>query len=327
MENDMSCAVNDTLKKIGDIGLVPVVVIDDPELAVPAAKALIDGGLETMEITMRTEHGVEAIKRVKRAFPQMLVGAGTVLSAEKARQAADAGAEFIVAPGLNPKVAEWCIEKDIAFTPGCVTPTEIDRALEYGFKVLKFFPSSVYGGLDGCRALFGPYRMVKFIPTGGINAKNLAVYADKPFVHAIGGGWLCSAAEINARNFGAITKTAREAIDILLGFEFAHIGINTENEEESLGVAKAISECFGFTLKQGNSSNFASAGIEVVKGAGPGGKGHIAVRTNSLGRAAYYLGKRGVSAGSEYKLGPNGKPAAVYLESEFAGFAVHLLQK
>ncbi len=319
--------MNEVLKKIGNIGLVPVVVIDDPELAAPAAKALIDGGLEIMEITMRTQHGIAAIKKVREAYPDMLVGAGTVLSAQKAAEAVEAGAQFIVSPGFNTRLAEWCNERDIAYTPGCVTPTEIEKALEYGFKVLKFFPASVYGGLEGCKALYGPYRMVSFIPTGGISAKNLSEYADKPYIHAIGGGWLCGTADINARNFEAITKAAKEAVDILLGFEFAHIGINTTDADESLNVAKMLSDCFGFALKQGGKSNFASGGIEIVKGAGPGAKGHIAIRTNNLGRAVYYLEKRGYAAEPEMIKNSEGKTVAVYLTSSFAGFAVHLLQK
>lgn len=319
--------MDEILKRIGNAGLVPVAVIDDSALAPKAAKALMDGGLDIMEITMRTEHGIASIESVKQEYPQMLVGAGTVLSVEKAEQALKAGAEFIVSPGFNAKLAEWCVGRGIAYTPGCVTPTEIESALEYGLNVLKFFPAGVYGGIEGCKALHGPYRTVSFIPTGGIGANNLSEYADKAYIHAIGGGWLCSPADINARNFDAVTKTAKEAIDILLGFEFAHIGINTADDSESLNTARAFCDCFGFALKLGGKSNFASGGIEVVKGAGPGAKGHIAVRTNSLRRAAHYLEKRGYSTEQDIIKNSEGKPVAVYLSSSFAGFAVHLLQK
>ena len=154
--------MEDVLKRMGNMGLVPVVVIDDESLAVPAAKALIDGGLDVMEITLRTEQGLPAIAKVKQAYPDMLVGAGTVLSVEKAKQAVDAGAQFIVAPGLNPELVQWCADAGVAITPGCVTPTEIEQALKFGLNTLKFFPANVYGGLAGCKALNGPYRMVKF---------------------------------------------------------------------------------------------------------------------------------------------------------------------
>lgn len=198
--------MENVLKRMGNMGLIPVVVIEDPDLAVPAAKALMDGGLNVMEITMRTEQGIPAIAKVKQAFPDMLVGAGTVLSVEKAQQAVDAGAEFIVAPGFDIALVQWCLDEGIAITPGCVTPTEIQQALNIGLHVLKFFPANIYGGLAGCKALNGPYRMVKFIPTGGVDLNNLADFADKPYIHSIGGSWLCSTADIKAQNFEATTN-------------------------------------------------------------------------------------------------------------------------
>lgn len=319
--------MNDVLKKIGDIGLVPVVVIEDAELAVPTAKALMDGGLEIMEITMRTEEGIEAIKRVKEAYPDMLIGAGTVLSIDKAKESVDAGAEFIVSPGLNPELVEWCQNKNIAITPGAVTPTEIQQALKFNLTILKFFPGNIFGGIKGCEALYGPYRMVKFIPTGGVNKENLADFANKPYIHAIGGSWLCKTADINNKSFDKITGIVKESIDILLGFELAHIGINAESEEESLATAKVFSDTFGFKLKEGNSSNFSGTGIEVNKFKGLGTMGHIAIKTNSIPRAAYYLEKKGYKLDWGTRKGTSQKTISVYLENEIGGFAVHLLQK
>ena len=318
---------NTVLKKIGDMGLVPVVVVKDADMAVPAAQALIDGGLDVMEITMRTEQGILAIQKVKEAYPDMLVGAGTVLSVEKAKQAVNAGAEFIISPGLNHELVKWCIENNIAITPGCVTPTEIEQALSFGLNILKFFPAGIYGGVKGCKALYGPYDMVKFIPTGGINLGNLAEYADKPFIHATGGGWLCKTDHINTGKFDEITKVVKDSINILLGFEIAHVGINTNNNADSLNIANMFLNGFGFPVKQGNSSNFTGSGIAVNKSAGSGDNGHIAIRTNSIERAAYYLGKRGYTVDWSTKKGPEGRPAAVYLKEDFGGFAVHLLQK
>lgn len=319
--------MSDVLKRIGQMGLVPVVVFDDFDNAVPTAKALIDGGLEIMEITLRTEQGLPAIKKVKEAYPDMLVGAGTVLSVEKAKEAVEAGAEFIVSPGFNPKVVKWCIDNDISITPGCVTPSEIEQALTFGISTLKFFPANIYGGINGCKALYGPYRMVKFVPTGGVGLHNLCDFADKPFIHAIGGGWLCKTADINAKNFGAITKVVKESINALLGFELGHIGINAADADASIGVAEMFETGFGFAIKQGNSSNFAGAGIEVNKQAGLGAMGHIAIKTNSIDRAVYYLEKRGYAVDWSTRKGSETKTAAVYLKNEFGGFAVHLLQK
>ena len=183
----------DVMERIGNAGLVPVVVIEDANDAADAAKALLAADLDIMEITMRTEAGIEAIKNVRKSFPEMLVGAGTVLSVDKAKEAVAAGAQFIVTPGFNPPVVKWCVENNIPITPGCVTPTEIDMALSYGIQILKFFPADVYGGVKGCKALYGPYKVagVSFIPTGGVNNDNLPEFANQPFIHAVGGGWLC----------------------------------------------------------------------------------------------------------------------------------------
>ncbi|GAG63345.1 unnamed protein product, partial [marine sediment metagenome] len=255
------------------------------------------------------------------------IGAGTVLSIDKAKEAVDAGAEFIVSPGLNPELVEWCLDKEVAITPGIVTPTEVERALKFGLTVLKFFPASIYGGINGCKALYGPYRMIKLIPTGGVSNNNLADYADKSYIHAIGGGWLCKPADINAKNFDKITQVVKESIDTLLGFEFVHIGINADNEQESLATAKKFSDIFGFNLKKGNSSNFSGTGIEVNKSKGLGTMGHIAIKTNSIDRAVYYLGKKGYKVDWSTKKAKGQKTITVYLEKEIGGFAVHLLQK
>ncbi|NLO40350.1 MAG: bifunctional 4-hydroxy-2-oxoglutarate aldolase/2-dehydro-3-deoxy-phosphogluconate aldolase, partial [Ruminiclostridium sp.] len=234
----------DVLERIGLAGLVPVVVIENAEDAIPAARALLEAGLDVMEITMRTDAGIQAIKNVRSAVPEMLVGAGTVLTLDKCKESVDAGAQFIVSPGFDAKIVRWCVEQKIAVTPGCVTPTEIQQALVEGLKTVKFFPSDVYGGVKAMSALYGPFKSagVRFIPTGGVNNDNLAEYADKPFICAVGGGWLCKTADINNKNFAAITEAVRKAIDILLGFEVAHIGINMETPEESLEVCDQFSK-------------------------------------------------------------------------------------
>ncbi len=314
-------------EKLGNIGLIPVVVFEKSEYALPTAKALIEGGLTVMEVTLRTDAAIESMKLIKENYPEIILGAGTVLSVEQAKAAIDAGCEFIVSPGFNDEVVKYCLDNDIEVTPGCVTPTEIDHALSFGIKTLKFFPASVYGGLAGCKALYGPYRMVKFVPTGGVSLANLAEYADKSYIHAIGGGWLCSAKDMTDGNFENITKTVKQSIDVLLGFELAHVGINTDSGEISLKIADELSKAFNLNLKQGNSSNFAGSMIEVMKTQFRGEKGHIAIRCNNIDRAIYYLEQRGFSADKTSMVEKDGKKIAVYLQSEFGGFAVHLLQK
>jgi len=215
--------MSDVTKKIGLMGLVPVVVIDDEKDALKTAKAMIDGGLPIMEITLRTDAGLPSIRKISKEYPQILMGAGTVLSVEMAKAAVDAGAQFIVSPGFNDDVVSWCIDNDIAITPGCVTPTEIEHALSFGINILKFFPANVYGGINGCKALYGPYRMVKFVPTGGVSLKNLREFVDKEYIHAVGGGWLCKSADIASGNFENISNVVRESIDVLLGFKLDSI--------------------------------------------------------------------------------------------------------
>ena len=266
---------------IGKAGLVPVIAIDDADNAANTAKALLAGGLQIMEITMRTEAGIDAIRRVKEAYPEMLIGAGTVLNVEKARESVEAGAEFIVSPGFNPEVVKWCLDRKVDITPGCVTPTEIEKAMSFDLNILKYFPASVYGGIKGIKSLAGPYRMVKFIPTGGINNDNLTDYADKPFIHAVGGGWLCSSANIRSHNFEKITLMVKKAIDILLGFELIHIDIKSENSDEALHTAKDFLKMLDFGFEEDNISIITGQGIEASKKKAQGLLGHIAIKTNN----------------------------------------------
>lgn len=319
----------DALERIGLTGLVPVVVLEKAEDAVMATRALLDAGIDIMEITLRTDAALQAIAAIRTAYPEVLVGAGTVLSLEKAREAVAAGAQFIVSPGFNADIVQWCLEHNIPVTPGCVTPTEIDRALSYGLKILKFFPADIFGGLKACAAFNGPFgpQGVKFIPTGGVNNDNLADFADKPYIHAVGGSWLCGKDDIAIHNFKKITDTAAKAIDILLGFEFAHMGVNGTSEEDSLRTVRTLETAFKLTPKYGNSSNFAGPAIEVTKEAGLGKYGHIAIRVNNMERALYYLKKRGFTADENTAKYKGNKMNAIYLTEEIGGFAVHLLQK
>ena len=196
-------------------GVVPVVVLDDAKDALPAARALLAGGVDVMEITFRTAAAADAIRAVSEGCPEMLVGAGTVVTLDQCRQALECGAKFIVSPGFDPEVVSWCAERSVPITPGCVTPTEIMAAGRLGVNVVKFFPAGVYGGLKAMKALSAPFGGVRFIPTGGVDAKNLKEYLEAPFVHAVGGSWLCPKKEIAVGNFDAITALCREASAIV----------------------------------------------------------------------------------------------------------------
>lgn len=315
------------LDRIEKSGIVPVVVLENVVDAVPVARALLAGGVDVMEITFRTSAAHDSIAAVSAACPDMLVGAGTVITLEQCRSAVEAGAKFIVSPGYCEEVVNWCVENQVIVTPGCVTPTEMMAALRHGIRVIKFFPANVYGGLSAIKSLAGPFAGVKFIPTGGINAQNIAEYVSSPFIHAVGGSWMCTKADISAHNFDKITALCKEARKTVLGFEVAHIGVNTADSDCAMQVCRQLNEAFGFETKESNSSIFAGSAVEVMKSQYLGDNGHIAIRTNSIPRAAEELRKHGFELDESTAKFKDNKMTAVYLKQQFGGFAVHLLQK
>lgn len=317
----------DILKRLNTAGIVPVVVIDDAKNAVPTAKALLAGGINVMEITFRTAAAPDAIKAVADNCPDMLVGAGTVITLEQCKKAMEMGAKFIVSPGFDAEGVKWCVDNGVAITPGCVTPSEIMAAIKLGLNVVKFFPANVYGGLSAMKALSGPFGGIKFIPTGGVNAQNVGEYISAPFIHAVGGSWVCPKADIAAGNFEKITSLCVESRRNLLGYEVAHVGINTEDNAAAQDVAGEFGAAFGFAAKDGNSSVFASTGIEVMKSQYLGKQGHLAVRTNQIDIAIADLEKKGFQVDMETTKYKGDRMIAVYLKDEIGGFAIHLLQK
>lgn len=207
--------MNDTLKKIGQTGIVPVVVLNKAGDAVPLAESLVKGGLPCAEVTFRTDAAEDAIRAIARQFPDMFVGAGTVLTTEQVDRAIGAGAKFIVSPGLNPKVVEYCVRKGYPVTPGIMTPTELEMALGFGLDVVKFFPAENAGGLKMIKAMSAPYTMVKFMPTGGINATNVRDYLACDKILACGGSWMVKADLVSTGNFAEIERLAKEAAAIV----------------------------------------------------------------------------------------------------------------
>ena len=199
------------MERLANSIVVPVVVLDQAEDAVPTAKAMLAGGVDTMEITFRTACAPEAIKAVAENCPEVLVGAGTIVNLAQCKLAVEMGAKFIVSPGFSPEVVAWCVENDIPVTPGCVTPTEIMAAMEHGLKVVKFFPANVYGGLNAMKNLSAPFVGMKFLPTGGVNTANIKEYIDAPFIHAVGGSWVCPKADVAAGNWDKITQLCKDA--------------------------------------------------------------------------------------------------------------------
>ena len=320
--------MNEILNKISNIGIVPVVVLDDAKDALPLAEALIKGGLPCAEVTFRTAAAEASIKAMAEAYPQMLVGAGTVLTMEQVDRAVNAGAKFIVSPGLNPEIVKYCQSKGVPMVPGVNNPSNIETALSLGLDVVKFFPAEQSGGIQMIKAMAAPYVNVKFMPTGGINAKNICDYLSFDKIIACGGSWMVKKDLVLEGKFDEIRVLTEEAVRTMLGFSLRHIGVNCENDKEAESVAESFDNLFGFAKKAGNSSVFAGTEIEAMKKIGRGTKGHIAIGTNSVLRAKNYLetvkGVKFIEESAAYKAD---KLQAIYMEGEIGGFAVHLVQK
>ncbi len=319
--------MNEILEKIGELGIVPVVKMEKPEDALPLGKALIEGDLPITEITFRTSAAEESIKILTGELPNLLVGAGTVLTIEQVKKAISAGAKFIVSPGFNPRVVDYCMENSIPITPGVNNPTQIEMALERGIEVVKYFPAEASGGLPLLKSMSAPYTGIKFIPTGGINQNNLCSYLSNNKVHACGGSWMVKLELISSGNFDEITRLTKEAVSIMLGFEFAHLGINEKNKDKALNSANLLSRLFYLPAIEGISSIFVGPGFEVIKSQYLGKHGHIAIATNDIHRAIAHLKKKGISVLPETAEEKDGTLKAVYLDQEVSGFAIHLVQK
>ena len=207
--------MNQVLEKIKEIGIIPVVVLDDAKDAAPLAKALIDGGLPCAEVTFRTAAAEECICIMSEQFPEMFVGAGTVLTTEQVDRAVAAGAKFIVSPGLNPRIVKYCVEKGITITPGCTNPSDVEQAIENGLEVVKFFPAEQAGGLPMIKAMAAPYVGMKFMPTGGISPSNVKEYLAYDRIIACGGSWMVKGDLVKAGDFAKITELCKEAVEMV----------------------------------------------------------------------------------------------------------------
>ena len=207
--------MNKTLRDLCSYGVIPVVVINKTEDAKPLAKALCEGGLKCAEVTFRTDAAQEAIRIMSKEFPDMMVGAGTVLTIDQVDRAVSAGAKFIVSPGFDPEIVDYCIDKDIPVVPGCMTPSEVAQGVKRGLEVLKFFPAQQAGGVAMIKAMAAPYTSVMFMPTGGINADNIEQYLSFKKIAACGGSWMVKADLIDSGNFEKITELTKEAVRLV----------------------------------------------------------------------------------------------------------------
>lgn len=313
-------------ERIEALGIVPVIKLEEAQQAIPLAKALQEGMLPIAEITFRSAAAPEAIRLLAAEMPDLLVGAGTVTSVDMARQAIDAGARFIVSPGYSCAIVSYCQQHAIPVYPGVNNSSQIQMAMEQGLSVLKFFPAEASGGVGMLDAFSGPFPSIRFIPTGGIGTHNLDSYLSRPSVLACGGSWMVKADLIHKGQWEQISRLCREAVAIMHGFSFAHMGINGASEHEAKEICDMLSHFF-LPITEGTNSFFASEYIEVTKRLFPGAHGHIGIRTWNIERALHYLNRYGFHGiASTEKRDAKGRLTVVYLDREIGRFAVHLVR-
>ena len=320
--------MNPVLERVYEIGIIPVIAFNSVDEAIPLCKALMDGGLPAAEVTFRTACAEECIRKIHQELPDMLLGAGTVLTTEQADRAMDAGASFIVAPGFDPIVTQHVIDKGGIMMPGTATAGEMQQAMNMGCEAIKFFPAEANGGVDKLKNIGAALKTAKWMCTGGVNAKNVNNYLAYPQIIAVGGTWMCKSDKIKAGAWEDITAACKEAVDVMLGLELGHIGINCADDAEAMKTAELLGGLLSKAVAPGNSSIFVgNKEFEIMKKPGRGTHGHIAIKCNSVDRAVYHLGQRGVKFDMDSMVNKNGKNIAIYLADEVAGFAIHLVQK
>lgn len=314
------------MKTIQNIGLVPVIKIEDAKKAVPLGRALSAGGIPVAEVTFRTAAAEDSIKAMVAECPDLLVGAGTVINVELAKKAIAAGAKFIVSPGFNPATVDFCLEKGIPVLPGCSNPSLIEAGLAKGLDVFKFFPAEASGGVAMIDALAAPFGGVKFVPTGGIDASNVGDYAKRDAVLAIGGSWMVKADLVAADKWDDIRILCENAVAAVHGFSFAHLGLNQADEAAAKETAGLFARMGFASNKDGAKSIFAGTEFEVMKLPFRGSSGHIGIKTYNVERALAYLGRFGFKGVEETAAYDKGKLKLIYLDKEIGGFAVHLVK-
>ena len=313
------------IKKLYRIGIVPVVALEDAADALPLGAALKKGGVSAIEVTFRTAAAADAIRLLTREMPELLVGAGTVLTKEQADAAIEAGAKFIVSPGFQPELVSYVLSKGVPMCPGTATPGEMEQAMALGLSAVKFFPAEQNGGAPMLKALSAPYRDLLFMPTGGVKLENLRTYLALDQVFACGGTWLATKDDIKAKAFDKITARTREAVKTMLNFRIKHVGINSKDEAEAKKTATLLCSIFDFDYNDTELSVFTGTAVEVMKFMGRGSLGHVAIGADNVDRAEYYLRQRGFAFDeSTRRVEAAGRTTFLYLKDEIGGFAFHL---
>ncbi len=319
--------MQELLSKIHDIGIVPVIAIEDAAKAVPLARALAEGGLAAAEVTFRTAAAEDAIKAIVAEVPEMIVGAGTVLTKDQADRAIKAGAKFIVSPGFNPEITKYVLDKGVCMMPGTATPGEMEQAMALGLDAVKFFPAEPNGGLDMLKALAGPYKTLRWMPTGGINTGNLVDYMKFSRVLACGGTWMVKKELIEGECYDEITAICKAAVKKMLGFELVHIGINMDDLASCEKLAGTLAAIFDMEQRTTDKSIFVGECLEVMNYQARGTHGHIAIGCYDVDRAIYHLGRKGVTFDDSSRQTDAFGTRFIYIDGDFGGFPIHLVRK
>lgn len=315
------------LKKIYDSGVLPVIAVNDIEEAVPLASACKQAGLTAIEITFRTECAAEALKAIKQAYPEMLLGAGTVLTPETVDEAIACGVDFIVTPGFNPDVVKYTVSKNFPIVPGVSCASQIEQAMALGLDTVKFFPAEQSGGVPALKAFAGPYKKLKFIPTGGMTIDNFTTYTSLSNVVAIGGSFMINKKHIADKDVDAMVNDIVAVVDRMLNLKLSHIGMNLGNEEEALKIANLLQSLLHMPYKNGNSSIFVgNKEFELMKVEGKGKNGHIGIGVSDIDRGIHYLETRGLKFNNDSLVVKENKKIAIYFADEIGGYAFHLMK-
>lgn len=303
--------MNPIATMISNIGIVPVVKIEHPENALPIAHALSNGGIDCMEITFRTEHALSSIRSITKALPDMIVGAGTVTSIDLAKDAVDAGAQFIVTPGFNPDLVQWCIKANVPIIPGVQTPSEIESALRQGLTYLKFFPAESSGGIQKLKDLSGPYPHVQFMPSGGINIHNLNAYLALKNVFAVGASFMIPAQSVLEERWTDIEKEAAKCVETMLDYSVESIHLQNRKNALEKDTLRKLEHAFNPLIKCYEYDE----------------EDKITICTPSIPRALYYLSRIGIKNERKDRETRDISQGPVTLDIGLASYKIQLVKK
>lgn len=315
------------LNDIENIGMIPVISIDKKQRALPLADALSKGGLPLMEVMFRTDDAASSIAIIAQNRPEFIIGAGTITSEEQVKQAIDSGAKFLVSPGFNPKIIACANKYNIPIIPGCISPTEVEMAIDLGCYIIKFFPAVQNGGLAAMKLLSGPYPKIKFIPTGDLTKELSTEYLSFHKVAATGGDYMLSYDDLYNENYDKITSDVEQTILSYLNFHIAHVGMNEQSKERAFTLAQKLSLTLKLQTTVHSKSTFSGSLFEIMHNNFYHEKGHIAIGTKDATRAYHYLKRCNVEFFEEtVSYDANSRVIAAYMKENFSGFALHLLQ-